>query len=137
MLGDGKTHYIEKQLASAPQCLKIAVNEAFTPLSAIKKLCALPTDVPHCAIYFNFTMLPPGVNRGRDGGTEGGMEGERGRRDGGREGGREGEEGWRERGGGGMEGGGREGGREGEEGGREGGEEGGARGKIHYFFVSL
>ena len=44
--------------------MKIAVNEAFTPLGAMKKLtCELPADVPHCAVYFNFTMLPPGVRR--------------------------------------------------------------------------
>ncbi len=61
-VGDGKTHYIEKELAMAPAHLKIAVNEAFTPLGAIKKLTSeLPTDIPNCAIYFNFTMLPPGV----------------------------------------------------------------------------
>ena len=62
-LGDGKTHYIGKELSQAPHHLKIAVNEAFTPLGAIKKFYELPTDVPHCAVYFNFTMLPPGVMR--------------------------------------------------------------------------
>lgn len=42
--------------------LKIAVNEAFTPVNAIKKLTSeLPLDTPNCAVYFNFTMLPPGV----------------------------------------------------------------------------
>lgn len=62
-IGDGKTHYIEKALEQAPHSLKIAVNEAFTPLNAIKKLTSeLPTDVAHCAVYFNFTMLPPGVS---------------------------------------------------------------------------
>ena len=61
-IGDGKTHYIEKELQNAQAHLKIAVNEAFTPLGAIKKLTSeLPTDVPNCAVYFNFTMLPPGV----------------------------------------------------------------------------
>lgn len=61
-LGDGKTYYIEKELKNAPHSLKIAVNEAFTPLGAMKKLaCELPSDIPNCAVYFNFTMLPPGV----------------------------------------------------------------------------
>ena len=61
-VGDGKTHYIEKELEHSPHSLKIAVNEAFTPLSCMKKLtCELPSDVPNCAVYFNFTMLPPGV----------------------------------------------------------------------------
>lgn len=59
--GDGKTHYIQSQLKKCVESLKIAVNEAFTPLSAIKKLCTLPTDVSECAVFFNFTMLPPGV----------------------------------------------------------------------------
>ena len=61
LLGDGKTHYIERQLAECPAQLKIAVNEAFTPLSAIKKLCQLPTETPGCGVFFNFTLLPPGV----------------------------------------------------------------------------
>ena len=59
--GDGKTHYIQSQLKKCSQSLEIAVNEAFTPLSAIKKLCTLPTDVVECAVFFNFTLLPPGV----------------------------------------------------------------------------
>ena len=62
-IGDGKSHYIENELRNAPHHLKIAVNEAFTPLTAIKKLAVeLPTDIPKCAVYFNFTMLPPGVS---------------------------------------------------------------------------
>ena len=55
--GDGKTHYIKKQLSQSPGPLTIAVNEAFTPLSAIKKLKNLPL-VKDCAIFFNFTILP-------------------------------------------------------------------------------
>ena len=61
--GDGKTHYIENELSKVPYYKKIAVNEAFTPLAAIKKLADLPADIPNCAIYFNFTLLPPGVGR--------------------------------------------------------------------------
>ena len=60
--GDGKTHYIEGQLNHCPEHVKVAVNEAFTPLSAIKKLSTLPSNVPGCAVCFNFTMLPPGVH---------------------------------------------------------------------------
>lgn len=60
-LGDGKTHYIESQLKQCPFFLRIAVNEAFTPLSTIQKLSKLPLDTQGCAVFFNFTMLPPGV----------------------------------------------------------------------------
>ena len=59
--GDGKTHYIKEQLESSNAQLTIAVNEAFTPLKAITKLCSLPTNVWRAAIFFNFTMLSPGV----------------------------------------------------------------------------
>lgn len=59
--GDGKTHYIESQLQRCPFFLRIAVNEAFTPLSAIHKLSKVPLDTQGCAVFFNFTMLPPGV----------------------------------------------------------------------------
>lgn len=62
LIGDGKTHYIESQLKHCPRHLKIAVNEAFTPLGAIMKLLTLPSDVKGCAVFFNFTMLPPGVS---------------------------------------------------------------------------
>jgi len=40
----------------------IAVNEAFTYLSAIEKLSSLPTDGKSCTIFFNFTILPPIVS---------------------------------------------------------------------------
>ena len=60
--GDGKTHYIQQQLAYSPASLTIAVNEAFTPLKAISKLRTLPLNQKNCAIFFNFTMLPPGVS---------------------------------------------------------------------------
>lgn len=55
--GDGKTHYIRQQLSQSRGSLIIAVNEAFTPLSAIKKLRSLPL-IKDCAIFFNFTILP-------------------------------------------------------------------------------
>ena len=57
--GDGKTHYIKQQLPSSPASVTIAINEAFTPLSAIKKLRDLPLTQKNCAIFFNFTTLPP------------------------------------------------------------------------------
>ena len=71
-LGDGKTHYIKQQLSHSIASLTIAVNEAFTPLNAISKLRTLPHNQKNCAIFFNFTMLPPGVRgsggrRGRKG----------------------------------------------------------------------
>ena len=55
--GDGKTHYIKRQLSQSPGPLTIAVNETFTLLSAIRKLKSLPL-VKDCAIFFNFTILP-------------------------------------------------------------------------------
>ena len=62
--GDGKTHYIQHQLArSPPNCrLTVSVNEAFTPLKAISKLRTLPLNQKNCTIFFNFTILPPGVS---------------------------------------------------------------------------
>lgn len=62
--GDGKTHYITEQLKSISQPHKviIAVNEAFTYMTAIEKLCSLPSDKNGCAIFFNFTVLPPPVS---------------------------------------------------------------------------
>ena len=61
--GDGKTHYIQQQLAHSSASLTVSVNEAFTPLNAISKLRTLPLNQNNCAIFFNFTMLPPGVRR--------------------------------------------------------------------------
>ena len=62
--GDGKTHYIIEQLKGIPQPHQviIAVNEAFTYMTAIEKLCSLPSDEIGCAIFFNFTILPPVVS---------------------------------------------------------------------------
>ena len=58
--GNGKTHYILERLKGIPQPqqLIIAVNEAFTYMAAIEKLCSLPSDKMGCAIFFNFTILP-------------------------------------------------------------------------------
>ena len=61
MIGDGKTHYIKEQLRRSPTHLTIAVNEAFTPLKAIVKLCSLPLNQQGVSIFFNFTTLPPVV----------------------------------------------------------------------------
>jgi len=55
LIGDGKTHYIKKQLCSP--YLIIAVNESLTVLNAISKLRNLPAD-KKCAIFFNFTIIP-------------------------------------------------------------------------------
>lgn len=60
-IGDGKTHYIKQHLQDNAESLIIAVNEAFTPLNTIKKLRSLPSTHRGCAIFFNFTILPPGV----------------------------------------------------------------------------
>ena len=59
--GDGKTYYIKEQLQNSSTSLTIAVNEAFTPLNVIKKLKKLHPSERDCAIFLNFTMLPPGV----------------------------------------------------------------------------
>lgn len=56
--GDGKTHFIRSQMSMCPHSLTIAVNEAFTPLSAIRKLNSLPNNMTGCAIFFNFTLSP-------------------------------------------------------------------------------
>ena len=61
--GDGKTHYIKQQLVVSPASVTVSVNEAFTPLNAISKLRKLPVKQKNCAIFFNFTMLPPGVRK--------------------------------------------------------------------------
>ena len=56
--GDGKTHYIRQQLAKSPATLTISVNEAFTPLNAIKSLNKLSHNITECAVFFNFTLNP-------------------------------------------------------------------------------
>lgn len=61
--GDGKTHYIESQLNYSPQPLRVTVNESFMPLNAIKKLSSLPFNVQNCAVFFNISLLPPGVSK--------------------------------------------------------------------------
>ena len=40
----------------------IAINEAFTSVSAIERLRTLPRDAKNCAIFFNFTIFPPMVS---------------------------------------------------------------------------
>ena len=59
--GDGKTFYIKEQLKKAPESLTIAINEAFSVANAVRRLQSLSTNVKGCALYFNFTLLPPGV----------------------------------------------------------------------------
>ena len=39
----------------------IVINEAFTFVNAICKLQSLPHDQQQCGVFFNFTMIPPGV----------------------------------------------------------------------------
>ena len=60
--GDGKTHYIKTKLALLDEYVVISVNEAFTPSKAISKLQKLSFDTQKSGIFFNFTMLPPGVS---------------------------------------------------------------------------
>ena len=61
--GNGKTYYIRQQLQYIPEDhqVTIAINESFTTASAIKKLCSLPRN-EGCAVFFNFTILPPVVS---------------------------------------------------------------------------
>jgi hypothetical protein len=59
--GNGKTHYIKKQLAKCADQLVVVVNEGFSPLGAITKLRSLPHE-KGMGIFFNFTILPPGVS---------------------------------------------------------------------------
>lgn len=61
-VGNGKTHYIKRQLANCAKQLTIAVNEAFSPLKAITKLRSLPLYKQNVGLFFNFTILPPGVS---------------------------------------------------------------------------
>ena len=61
-IGDGKTHYINKQLSGFQHCLIIAINESFTPLNAILRLRSLPCD-KSCKIFFNFTITPSTVSK--------------------------------------------------------------------------
>ena len=61
--GNGKTHYIKKQLAQCSEHITIAVNEAFSPLTAITKLRSLSLYRKNIGIFFNFTILPPGVSQ--------------------------------------------------------------------------
>ena len=60
-LGNGKTHYIHDKMKNVPEShqVTIAISEAFTTVSAIKRLRTLPRDAHNCAIFFNFTILPP------------------------------------------------------------------------------
>ena len=57
LLGDGKTHYIKRQLHKDQPSLVITVNESFSPLNAILKLRKLPRNKT-CNIFFNFTIVP-------------------------------------------------------------------------------
>ena len=61
-IGDGKTYYIKQRLQRSPASVTISVNEAFTPVNAIEKLRTLPVNEKDCAVFFNFTLLPPGVS---------------------------------------------------------------------------
>ena len=62
ILGDGKTYYIKNQLSQCENFITIAINEAFTPSKAISKLRSLPLYQNKVGIFFNFTILPPGVS---------------------------------------------------------------------------
>ena len=58
-VGNGKTHYIRSQLTA--NNVVIAVNEMFSIGKVIYKLKFL-NDEKKCSLFFNFTLLPPGVS---------------------------------------------------------------------------
>lgn len=60
--GNGKTHYIKKQLAKCTEQITIAINEAFSLSNAISKLRSVSFSKDNVGIFFNFTVLPPGVS---------------------------------------------------------------------------
>ena len=59
--GDGKTHYIWKQLNAHKQSLTVVINDSFSPYNTIVQLRQLPLERNN-VIYFSFTMLPPSVS---------------------------------------------------------------------------
>ena len=61
IIGNGKTHYIKKQLNNCSEQITIAINEAFTPLNTIKRLRSLPLHMKNVGLFFNFTILLGGV----------------------------------------------------------------------------
>ena len=63
-LGTGKTYHIRDKMKTIPENhqVTIAINEAFTTVSAIERLRTLPRDARNCAIFFNFTIFPPMVS---------------------------------------------------------------------------
>ena len=56
--GVGKTYYIKKQLAKC-HSVTVAINESFEPIRVIQRLHALPKFERNCAIFFNFSLIPP------------------------------------------------------------------------------
>ena len=60
--GNGKTHYIKKELTKCTEHVTIAINEAFSPSNAIIKLRSISTSKENVGIFFNFTIPPPGVS---------------------------------------------------------------------------
>ena len=60
--GIGKTHYIRQQLKSCEEVLTIAINEVFSPVQVIKKLRSLSWCKRNIGLFFNFTIVPPGVS---------------------------------------------------------------------------
>ena len=62
--GNGKSHYIKKQLAKCSDQLTISISEAFSPLGAITMLRFLPLYKGKIGLFFNFTLLPPDVSAG-------------------------------------------------------------------------
>lgn len=61
LLGDGKTHFIKKEMKEANCHLTIAINEAFSLSRAIEKLKSIPFSSENVAIHFNFMLLPTKV----------------------------------------------------------------------------
>lgn len=61
LLGDGKTHFINKKMKEANCHLTIAINEAFSMSRAIEEFKSIPFSSENVAIHFNFMLLPTKV----------------------------------------------------------------------------
>ena len=60
-LGDGKTHYIKKELAKGWHDLTMAlsINECFDPVEIIRLLRNVPLEQRNLALFLNFSLPKP------------------------------------------------------------------------------
>lgn len=59
--GDGKTHYIRKELAKDwhDHTMALSINECFDPVEVIKLLRGMPLEQRYFALFLNFTLPKP------------------------------------------------------------------------------